>query len=832
MHMLNKHQTQSADLVSDWIDEIGHLLPAQGPLKDFIHHNTLHAFQDRPFFEACLAAYRIYGAEPLMSETFYQSKFAQGVISPEFLKIREREQEPEFEELEPSSAVVSDWDARLGFSLSGVLKRPLVRYLSHFLDQGIAIHAYSYESLSFYDWIRQLDRESLFGIFPGKSEKIRECLKLEPRQAIERALGALVLSSEHRRGYLSSTAFCLPGWAGLVHQIELNPGYLNSPRKIALDQWLAFSLLYQWSLVEKTLGANFAPVSRSNHHEKRTLPIAWKRRKALHQAFEDGVYQQAFDVLSAAVQGGKNRGAAPAIEVQAIFCIDDRECSIRRYLEAMDASIQTYSTAGFFGIDMLYQGYGKREPVKLCPAPVKPRHLVREQATRVGAEPSPTRTDWFMSGAQPSFIRGWLTTQAFGLLSSFRLALDLFRPSFSPLTSSSLTWIEEEHELLYTFDPNRPKTEDGLQLGYTLEEKVARVAGVLKGMGLTSRFANLVAVVAHGSSSANNPHFAAYDCGACSGRPGVPNARVFCSFANETAVRLELAKQGIVIPETTYFQPALHDTSQDQLRLFDQERTPLELRSRLNQFRDSFLQALKWNSRERTRRFESAPDDGSIESAHEHVRERSQSLFEPRPELNHATNALCVIAPRRVTEPVFFDRRAFLQSYEPSSDPDGLLLSGILNAVVPVCGGINLEYFFSRVDPMKYGSDSKLSHNVVGLIGVSHGVESDLEMGLPTQMTEVHDPVRILFVAAQKPEIIELAAKRNPATWEWIANGWVHLASLDDLTGKIQIWKSGQWMDVQTSDQPPRIYERLEDTLRDSSENLSFGLWKGGRSHV
>ena len=35
----------------------------------------------------------------------------------------------------------------------------------------------------------------------------------------------------------------------------------------------------------------------------------------------------------------------------------------------------------------------------------------------------------------------------------------------------------------------------------------------------------------------------------------------------------------------------------------------------------------------------------------------------------------------------------------------------------------------------------------MGLIGVANGIDGDLRPGLPSQMIEVHDPVRLLVIA-------------------------------------------------------------------------------------
>ena len=62
------------------IDELAHLLPAQGPISIFIHHNTLHAFEHLPFEEAVERAAELLGCEPFLAESRYRDKLASGRI--------------------------------------------------------------------------------------------------------------------------------------------------------------------------------------------------------------------------------------------------------------------------------------------------------------------------------------------------------------------------------------------------------------------------------------------------------------------------------------------------------------------------------------------------------------------------------------------------------------------------------------------------------------------------------------------------------------------------------------------------------------------------------
>ena len=108
---------------------------------------------------------------------------------------------------------------------------------------------------------------------------------------------------------------------------------------------------------------------------------------------------------------------------------------------------------------------------------------------------------------------------------------------------------------------------------------------------------------------------------------------------------------------------------------------------------------------------------------------------------------ICIVGRRARTRGLFLDRRAFLSSYDPTQDDaDHQILTQVLQAVFPVCSGISLEYYFSYVDNVGWGCGTKLPHNVAALLGVMEGASSDLRTGLPWQMVEIHEPVRILFI--------------------------------------------------------------------------------------
>ncbi len=162
-----------------------------------------------------------------------------------------------------------------------------------------------------------------------------------------------------------------------------------------------------------------------------------------------------------------------------------------------------------------------------------------------------------------------------------------------------------------------------------------------------------------------------------------------------------------------------------------------------------------------------------------------------------------------------------MTSYDPTEDDErSSILERLLQAVIPVCAGINLEYYFSFVDPYGYGCGTKLPHNITSLLGVMDGAASDLRPGLPWQMVEIHEPVRLLFVIETTPAALQRIIDSNPPIAQ-LANGdWVQLAVFDAETSSIHRYVSGQFV----------AYQPETDELPTSETSIQW-YW-GEREHL
>ncbi|MBL7741459.1 MAG: DUF2309 domain-containing protein [Chitinophagaceae bacterium] len=782
------------------LHELKHYLPSQQALKDFIHHNSLHAFQHMKFYDAIFKASKIFGFQAHLQLPEYREMYKTGRIRKDVLEmVIANKKGKEFVEAWRNRLTEREYDTinhpRIGqlrkcwkdvyhVDLDNRVHPLLFRILCAFLDQGIALQSFPVANRSFTDSIKELEQNGFASFF--KTKAVRKKF-LSGQYSITALLKTIVGREEYFEQYLFDQQFAHHGWSGFVSAVEDNPQTLLDRKKITLKELVEFELLMELDALNDHLGDRWQPLAIHVKTPPQDLlaDIPKTEFAEVIELWQDAFEWSYYDSVLKGIQIARPRGFSMEKSFQAIFCIDEREDSIRRHIEAVDRNCETFGAPGFFGVEFYFQQQGSKFYDKLCPAPVTPKYLIKEFEARSSKKDEPLYTKH-----THGFLTGFALSITFGFWAFVKTVLNLFKPVMSPAISNAYGHMDG-HSVLTIENKDPGDTENGLQIGYTLDEMTARAEGFLRGIGLVKNFAPIIYIVAHGSSSANNPHHGAHDCGACSGRPGATNARVQAFILNHEKVRNILASKGIVIPASTRFIGCMHDTAADVIGYYDEKG--LDVANTENHLlnKQHFETALNLNAKERSRRFASINTKQRLEQVRKAIHDRSVSLFEPRPELGHGTNTLAIIGRRQTTKGVFLDRRAFLNSYDFSTDPDGSILTAVMRPIGLVCGGINLEYYFSRVDNIKLGAGTKLPHNVMGLFGVANSSDGDLRPGLPWQMIEVHDPVRLLVIVEHRPEIVLKAIQSSPEVFEWYKNEWVHIMALHPEENQFYYFRKG-----------------------------------------
>ncbi|MEY4727987.1 MAG: hypothetical protein RLZZ390_511 [Bacteroidota bacterium] len=831
------------------LHQLKHYLPTQTPIRDFIHHNTLHAFQDTNFFEAIFKASKIFGYQVTLELEDYRRLFLMGRISNEVLQNilsqnvgADEVQDWKYRMFHKAydcnnefriGRLRSFWKANYHIDLDNLVHPLLFRILCSYLDQGISIVPFPNVSDGLIDAIKKLEQTSAVSFF--QSDRARQLL-ISESFSITSLLNILVGDSKFYEEYLFDQQFSHHGWSGMVAVVEEEPHTLLYSKKVSLKDLILLELLLEIDQLDTVLGKRWKPLSSSVTITPKDLFSDIQPSelndvlKYWQLAFEWSYYDQVLSGLNVVNQ--KPIETIDQVSFQAVFCIDERECSLRRHVESIDKRAETFGSPGFFGVEFYFLPSGGKFLEKLCPAPVTPKFLIKE----FGAEPIHEK-ELFHTKKTLTIFSGLVYSILGGFLAGFKLFMNLFKPQMSPAISNAFAHMGEQTTL--AVEANHPLViENGLQVGFTVEEMAVRVQSVLQSIGMIDSFAPLVYLVAHGSSSANNPHHGAHDCGACSGRPGAVNARVFAQMANHVEVRKILNTKNIQIPETTQFIGAMHDTASDVIGFYDENILSKENLQFHLVYKQKFEMALDLNAKERSRRFASIDTKNDLATIRSAIKARSVSYFEPRPELGHGTNALCFVGRRSSIKGLFLDRRAFMNSYDYTIDPNGEILFNVIKPLPTVCGGINLEYYFSRVDNQKFGAGTKLPHNVMGLIGVANSSDGDLRPGLPLQMIEVHDPVRLLMIVEHFPEVVLNTINQNKALFEWFEMEWVHLIAMHPLTKEFYYFRKNkferytpQQVAIPTIDDFQNFVENALEMetnhiLHATQENLSVHLLK------
>ena len=127
---------------------------------------------------------------------------------------------------------------------------------------------------------------------------------------------------------------------------------------------------------------------------------------------------------------------------QAIFCIDEREDSIRRHIEAVDKNCETFGAPGFFGVEFYFQQQGSKFYDKLCPAPVTPKYLIKEFEANEQEKES-----HFIPNIHMDFLAGFALSITFGFWAFVKTVLNLFRPKMSPAISNAYGHMDRQSVL-------------------------------------------------------------------------------------------------------------------------------------------------------------------------------------------------------------------------------------------------------------------------------------------------------------------------------------------------------------------------------------------------
>ncbi|MGN6702575.1 MAG: YbcC family protein [Burkholderiaceae bacterium] len=558
-------------------------------------------------------------------------------------------------------------------------------------------------------------------------------------------------------------------WECLLDDGQRGPG---SAHARWINQWRG------WSAAQARAGALQAP--------------AWERLSR-----NESRYRQALiDALRAPADLPAPQSTPhPTPLLQAVFCIDVRSEPMRRALEAQSpAAIQTFGYAGFFGLPITYRPLGTASGHPQLPGPLAPACTV----TDAGTDDAPTdrlaqtrrnrlawAERWRGLKQAPASMFGMVETLGLGKLAS------LLRGSAdAPAEQAGLSAAERA-----CLTPRLSDDAGNVDLA----------ARVLRTMGLTGDFGRILLLVGHGSTSANNPHAAGLDCGACGGHSGEVNARALADLLNRAAVRAGLvAQHGIELPPSTRVVAALHDTATDHVRLFDVDGVPAGHRSDLARIDAWLTQAGAETRKARAPRLglaHLAADPLQLERA---LVRRAHDPAQTRPEWGLAGNAAFIAAPRARTRGRALDGRCFLHDYRWQDDADGSVLTLVMTAPMVVGHWINFQYYASAVAPDRLGSGNKTLHNVVGgRLGVFEGNGGDLRIGLPWQSVHdgerfAHEPLRLSAFIEAPRAMIDAVLARHDTVRQLVEHEWLSLWRLEPGAEGLVVeqYRSGRWFAV------------------------------------
>ena len=790
------------------------------PLDRFIAVNPFWPSTDRPLREVAGELAALSGARLLMAREWYAEEWRAGRLRSEHLReaIAESGSDRTEEDLialfwtgEPTPSrrplVVDVLEALRGreheLTWRDFVMERVSRFCGSFFDAGQA-QISGVRAGGFYaSWRSQAQTDQTPYLFM-ELDGYRSTVSALPNTADEmlaRGCADLGVPANEYERYLSALLLDVNGWASWCAYLRWT-ARLEGGDDDHIRELLAIRLAWDWILLSSS--------DEKIRAEWRFAMTSWPAidRAARLARSNDWILQRAAEVaylseLRPKLPSGfdATRPAAPTL--QAAFCLDVRSEVFRRALEAQGEDIQTFGVAGFFGVPIEYVPLASDDARPQLPGILAPKYRVTDTGAPEGLE-ARRRARLEAAHAWKAFKSSSLSSFAYvdsvGLFFARSLLRDAFSRAARTVLGSNyhdpdhhehagLTEIEDKTRV-----PRITSRVDGTPL--SAEERCQIAESFLRTMGLTTDFARVVLLVGHGSETKNNAHAAGLDCGACCGQPGDVNARAAATLLNDADVRGGLASRGIDVPTTTRFVGALHNTTTDQVTLFD------EGGGSTHQTDLAPVQALLDRASVMTRR-ERAPKLGlgdlSDANLYAAVVKRARNWAEVRPEWGLAGNAVFIVAPRERSRHIDLEGRAFLHDYRFEDDKDHAVLEAIMTGPLVVAHWINFQYYASTVDNVRYGCGNKVLHNIVGgHLGVFEGNGGDLRIGLSLQSLHdgerwVHAPLRLaVFIEALRPAIDRVIEKHRNVS-ALVDNEWIHLFQLDPTERAVFARTKGRW---------------------------------------
>ncbi|RDI70913.1 DUF2309 domain-containing protein [Halopelagius longus] len=757
--------------IEDSIDKAATTVGSVWPIHSFVTANPLSGFEDLPFGEAVTQAADLLGGRGYPSPETFRAALDDGQIDPEILEseLTERGYEADPETLLERMDAAADPETP--DSDTERADHVLTKWLSAFLDEGHAQWSMPNREAGFYAAFREVAEHD--GEIPD--EGVVAALPETPTEAIEAVLEPYPESQWVP--IFEEQLAALPGWAGFIKRRADDEDVWQSAHPITLAGYLAVRL----SLLDG-FGVDIEPSTGPDGAE---TDAADELAEAFLNAWEASYRTDVVESVAAESRSLAESEPSGRPDAQLVFCIDTRSELIRRHIEAT-GEYETHGYAGFFGIPMEYRGYDAEVAVDACPPILDPQHRITEIPADKDTQASHER--WSNIREAASEVVKTLKENpatAFGFVenagSGYGLALaarTLVPGRLYDLFDTADDAVPDDHEFCEQIVDHQHTYVGDLPVGLTHEEKVEYAATAFELMGW-EEFSRLVVFVGHASETANNPYDSSLDCGACAGNPGGPNARALATICNDTEVKTALRERGFDIPDDTVFLAGEHNTTTDEIELYDGD-VPESHAGELDQLRADLTVARENAAAERA---ESMGADGSTGVSE--TERRAADWAETRPEWGLAGNAGFVVGPRELTSDLDLDGRAFLHSYDWSTDPDGDALEAIFAGPVVVTQWINSQYYFSTVDNAVYGSGSKVTQNPVGNVGVYQGNGGDLMTGLPLQSLMARDdepyhrPLRLSTVVhAPVQRVTDVLADCEEVT-ELLDNDWLSLTVVD-----------------------------------------------------